>query len=207
MAFSDFIKKVKILLQGDPKEEQGYTEYREEAGATEEFYPAERSSGRDSSSASRLAQRMANDYYDEDDDEGYADEAEQEYDYDDGSAYEYDDAPVKIYGGTGGSYYAQDDDGDEDDGFGGYGQSEEEPQEEEAPLPTRTEVTLMEIKRLSEKLDDETLRTYQMRLIQIKKETGAVSALTALRVLHEYVNDDDDEERDDSAVYPDLSAD
>ena len=63
----------------------------------------------------------------------------------------------------------------------------------------------MEIKRLSDKLDDETLRTYQMRLIQIKKETGAVSALTALRVLHEYV-DDDDEQQDGSVVFPDLSA-
>ena len=37
MAFSDFIKKVKILLQGDPKEERGYADYREESGATEEF--------------------------------------------------------------------------------------------------------------------------------------------------------------------------
>ena len=207
MAFSDFIKKVKILLQGDPKDESGYDDYREESGATEEFYPAERSSNRDGSSASRLAQRMANEYYDDEQDDGYDDE--QDYDYEDSNSYEYeDDAPVKIYGGTGGNYsYEQDD--EQDDGFGSNDsyeeKPEEEPQPEEAPLPTRTEVTLMEIKRLSEKLDDETLRTYQMRLIQIKKETGAVSALTALRVLHEYVDDDDDAEQDDSAVFPDLS--
>ena len=45
MAFSDFIKKVKILLQGDSKnEDEGYSGYRDgsgydEGGTTEEFYP------------------------------------------------------------------------------------------------------------------------------------------------------------------------
>ena len=151
---------------------------------------------------------MANEYYDDENDDGYDDEPEQGYGYNDDPGYEYDDAPTKVYGGTGGSYYQQAEDEDDDDGFGdSYEQAgEEPPQAEEAPLPTRTEVTLMEIKRLSEKLDDETLRTYQMRLIQIKKETGAVSALTALRVLHEYVDDDDDEQQDGSVVFPDLSA-
>ena len=80
------------------------------------------------------------------------------------------------------------------------------PQEQSSePLPNRTEVALREVKRLSEKLDEASLKEYQLRLVQIKKETGAVSALTALRLIHEFVEDDEPVQVDPSTL-PDLSA-
>ncbi len=192
MAFGDFINKVKRLLQGDPQQDDMddiYFSRQDDEQA--DYFPEDYYEERDS--AANLARRMADEYSDYDDDEA------EYYDNED-----YDEAPTRIYDRSG-SY----DEYEESDPY--YDEPKEEtmpqpvPQPEE-PLPTRTEVTLREIKRLSERLDDEALRRYQMELYKIKKETGAVSALTALRVIHKYVDGDDDTEYSPNENLPDLAA-
>ncbi len=202
MGISDFFRKVRTLLEGDPSPDEVYSEEAKPERVRADNTP------RQSASAARLAERMADEYVDPDSPEDDFDEpdydsddryysAPESYSYDD----EYDDEPSEP----------------EADTYAPPAPSYREPVQEapravtadgmEAaePLPTRTEVTLRQIEKLSKKLDPETLREYQMRLIRLKQETGAVSALTALRILNEYVQDDDEPD-DGTRVYPDLSA-
>lgn len=194
--FKDFFYKVRVLLDGDTSEEdsreskntRGIDEaMNEEYHAPErrEFDYEEDDYDDYEESPSSLAQRMADAYIDDEDEEEYFDEQpEPSYqrgyrDYDEDEQY-FVPQPEQ--------------------------RAEPQPQPpEEKPLPTRTEVTLREIARLSQQLDDATLDEYKRRIVMIKQQTGAVSALTALRVLHEYVEDDIAYDVNGDGL-PDLSA-
>lgn len=207
MGISEFFRKVRTLLEGDQSSDEVYSEEVKPERVRED------SSSRSSDSAARLAERMAGEYVDPDAPEADDDEPL----YDDGDRFyrtpasysdeEFDSAPDAGF-----------EDDFEDAQESSYIAPEPAPAAEvsaepqtpaaaqtEDRLPTRTEVTLRQIEKLSKKLDDDTLRKYQMRLIRLKKETGAVSALAALRILHEYVQDDEPAD-DGTRVYPDLSA-
>jgi len=196
--FKDFFYKVRVLLDGEAPNEDEEREIKgsrsiDEAMNEEYHAPEKREydyAGEDyedyEESPSSLAQRMADEYID---DEDY-DEEEEEY---------FDEQPEPSY-------------------QRGYDEDEqyfipqpavrEEPQpvqQPENPLPNRTEVTLREIARLSQKLDDATLEEYKRRIVMTKQQTGAVSALEALRILREYVDDNDFFDSNGDGL-PDLSA-
>lgn len=194
--FKDLFYKVRVLLDGEAPGEEESREGRtarsideamnEEYHATEnrEYDYAEDDYDDYEESPSSLAQRMADEYID-DEDEG-------EY---------FDEQPEP-------SYQRGYRDYDEDEQY--FAPRNEQPaaqapQPEENPLPSRTEVTLREIARLSQKLDEATLDEYKRRIVMTKQQTGAVSALTALRILHEYVEDDDVFDSNGDGL-PDLSA-
>ena len=194
--FKDLFYKVRVLLDGEaPNEEEGRETkasrsideaMNEEYHAPEkrEYDYAEDDYDDYEESPSSLAQRMADEYID--------DEEEDEY---------FDEQPEP-------SYQRGYRDYDEDEQYFAPRNERtagEEAQPEENPLPSRTEVTLREIARLSQKLDEATLEEYKRRIVMTKQQTGAVSALTALRILHEYVEDDDVFDSNGDGL-PDLSA-
>lgn len=196
--FKDFFYKVRVLLDGDAPSEDEAREARgsrsideamnEEYHAPEkmEYDYAEDDYDDYEESPSSLAQRMADEYIDDEDDY----EEEDEY---------FDEQPEP-------SYQRGYDEPDEDEQyFVPQPAVREEPQPEQKPLPNRTEVTLREIARLSQKLDDATLEEYKRRIVMTKQQTGAVSALEALRILREYVDDNDYFDSNGDGL-PDLSA-
>jgi len=196
MSIRDFFNKFRALLEGDAEEEVYTPEEQPERRR-------EQRAERRPDSASHIAERMAGKYAggdEEDDDESfdntrtYRSPRSYQREMDD----EYDDVDAS----TNDDYYDDEEDEEDDYEAAPYVRREidlrDEPaapaaeREEAQPerLPTRTEVTLQQIARLSKQLDEETLREYQTRLVRYKQENGAVSALTALRILNEYVQDD-----------------
>lgn len=192
MSIGDFFRRLRVLIEGKDTEDELYPdEVRPELVREGAASPPP-------SAAAKLAERMANEYVD-------PDAPEQEYEpYDDSASV----------------YHAQSYDTDEgvdsfDDNFDYEPSYEPDCDDSESrfdtpdeqsvstakvalnddadaatPPPSRTEVALRQIERLSRQLDDATLREYQMRIIRMKQETGSVSALAALRLLFEYLPED-----------------
>jgi len=204
MGFKDILHKIRVFFEGDADDEQ----------QEEELYSSDRSredrAERRAKNGPSLAEMVAGDYDDPQDDDGYDDDeyyddsdVDDEYyddsDADDEYAYDYDDdysAPQASYERFAPPQHERVAPAPE--------RAEFSPVAVDMPLPNRTEVTLQQIERLSKQLDDASMKEYQRRLVEYRSQKGAVSALTALRILQEFVSDDTT--YGDGRDYPDLSA-
>lgn len=199
--FKDFFYKVRVLLdenapRADEEHEKKSSRSIDEA-MNEEYHAPEKREydyAEDDyddydESPSSLAKRMADEYIDDEDyEEDYAEEDEY-----------FDEQPEP-------AYQRGYDEPDEDEQYFTPQPAPQAVREQtqNQPLPNRTEVTLREIARLSQKLDDATLEEYKRRIVMTKQQTGAVSALDALRILREYVDDNDFFDSNGDGL-PDLS--